>query len=332
VTPITGTVVLLDFEMGAGQLTDWLGAQRIRADDRVVVVPLRGRAASFDITDAKVRAEWVARLRQHRSAYLVLDCLRPILDALGLDEHREAGRFLTAFDALLTEAGIGESLVVDHMGHLNERARGDSRLRDWPDVEWRLVRQDDNPASVRYLSAYGRDVDVPESQLAYAPLTRALTLVGGSRADAKTTATLAAVIRVLTAKGTPLSGRQIKDALAASHPRDTVDAALGMGKLSGGLLVEPGPRNANLYSVAESQCPAPSGECPADTQSGGVSECPAAYIEPDTQDTPTRPPSIAYRGVSGPDTGMGINGQQIEPPRFGINPEAWARHHLHRPQ
>ena len=89
VLPITGTVVLLDFEMGAGQLTDWLGAQRITADDRVVVVPLRGRAASFDIADPGIRAEWVARLRQHRSTYLVLDCLRPILDALGLDEHRE---------------------------------------------------------------------------------------------------------------------------------------------------------------------------------------------------------------------------------------------------
>ena len=28
-----------------------------------------------------------------------------MLDALGLDEHREAGRFLVAFDALLAEAG-----------------------------------------------------------------------------------------------------------------------------------------------------------------------------------------------------------------------------------
>ena len=52
-----------------------------------------------------------------------------MLDALGLDEHRDAGRFLTAFDALLVEAGIRDAFVVTHMGHTNERARGDSRLR-----------------------------------------------------------------------------------------------------------------------------------------------------------------------------------------------------------
>ena len=38
VTPVTGTVALLDTEISAGQLEDWLGAQRIRNDDRVVVV------------------------------------------------------------------------------------------------------------------------------------------------------------------------------------------------------------------------------------------------------------------------------------------------------
>jgi hypothetical protein len=65
------------------------------------------------------------------------------------------------------------------MGHANERARGDSRLRDWPDVEWRLVRRDDDPASARFITAYGRDVDVPESQLIYDHGTRHLTIEDG---------------------------------------------------------------------------------------------------------------------------------------------------------
>jgi hypothetical protein len=74
------------------------------------------------------------------------------------------------------------------MGHSGERARGASRLRDWPDVEWRLVREktengDVDPAAPRYFSAYGRDVDVPESRLVFDPATRHLTLEGGSRAD-----------------------------------------------------------------------------------------------------------------------------------------------------
>jgi hypothetical protein len=104
-----------------------------------------------------------------------------VLDALGLDEHRDAGRFLVALDSFLAEAKIPEALIVHHMGHSGERSRGDSRLRDWPDVERRLVREDDDPGSPRFITAYGRDVDVSESQLAYDPLTRHLTINGGSR-------------------------------------------------------------------------------------------------------------------------------------------------------
>src|SRR6185295_16578040 len=130
-------------------------------------------------------------------SYIVVDCLRPILDALGLDEHSDSGRFLVALDALLFEANISECLLVHHMGHVGERSRGDSRLRDWPDVEWRLVRQDSDPASARFLTAYGRDVDVPENQLHFDAATRHLTVAGGTRRDAKSTVTLTDVLNVL---------------------------------------------------------------------------------------------------------------------------------------
>ena len=165
VEPVQGAVVLLDFEMSGGQLDSWLGDQRIRHDDRVVVIPLRGRAATFDILDKDVRASWARRLRAHRAVYVVLDCVRPIMDALALDEHRDAGQLLVAFDALLAESGVSEALVVHRMGHTGGRSRGDSRLRDWPDVEWRLLRRDDEPSAPRFITAYGRDVDVPETIL-----------------------------------------------------------------------------------------------------------------------------------------------------------------------
>jgi hypothetical protein len=72
-----------------------------------------------------------------------------------------------AFDALLRDVGpddrAADGMVVHHMGHAGERSRGDSRILDWPDASWKLVREDlDDPASPRYLSAFGRDVDVPE--------------------------------------------------------------------------------------------------------------------------------------------------------------------------
>jgi hypothetical protein len=248
VRPVTGNVVLIDFEMGESQLDDWLRAQRIEHDDRVIVLPMRGRAASFDILNTDVRAEWARRFRAHHCCDLTIDCLRPILDGLGLDEHRDGGRFLTAFDALLMEAGIPDAVIVHHMGHTGERSRGDSRFRDWPDVEWRLVRQDEDPASPRFITAYGRDVDVPESQLDYDALTRRLSVAGGSRQDAKSAAVLGEVFAVLSDSPGPLTGRAIKKAMAeAEHSRDAIDAALRYGARRGELVVQDGPRNSKLY-------------------------------------------------------------------------------------
>jgi hypothetical protein len=253
VVPVQGTVVILDFEMSDTMLNRWLKDQAIRNTDRVIPVAIKGRTTTFNILDAQVRREWALRLRQARTSYLIVDCLRPIMDALGLDEHRDAGRFLVALDALLAEAGITEALIVHHMGHTGERSRGDSRLRDWPDVEWRLVRQDDDPASPRFVSAYGRDVDVAESRLEYEPSTRRLTLAGGSRRDARSVEILPTIIAALRDAGTPLSGRAIKEALKdTEYGRNAIDAALRFGASSqcpGTLRLwrADGERNAKLY-------------------------------------------------------------------------------------
>jgi hypothetical protein len=249
VAPVDGTIALVDFEMSGAQLDAWLRAQGIHQDHRVFVIPLRGQAASFNILDSQVRADWVARFRQHQVRYLLLDCLRPILDALGLDEHHDVGRFLVALDALLLDAGIRECLVVHHMGHGAERARGDSRLRDWPDVEWRLLRQDDDPATPRYITAYGRDVDVPESRLVYEPATRALTITAGSRKDAVAGTALDAVFAALGPSPKPLSGLALKKALIDDFSKHVVDNALRLGVQTKALTVEEGPRNSKLYSL-----------------------------------------------------------------------------------
>ena len=278
VTALTGTLALIDLEMSEYQMDRWHRDQGIYHDDRVHVAALRGRAASFNLLDLDIRREWAARFRAVQTEYLVLDCLRPVLDAIGLKESDEAGRFLVALDATLADAGISEALIVQHMGHGNERSRGDSRLRDWPDVEWRLMRRDENPASERYLTAYGRDVDIPESLLTYNPVTRHLTLAGGNRRDAAGRDALAAVVALLS-DGEARSGRQIKTALEDSeYPRDAIDQALHMGVRDGVLVKRDGPRNSKLYRSV-SECPAVSGECPADSRV----ECPAAYIEPDTR-------------------------------------------------
>jgi len=278
--PIRGRLALLDLEMSAGQLGAWLRAQEIRHTDRVLVASLRGRASSLDLLDSRVRRDWAARLRAADVQYLIIDPLRPVLDAIGLNEHTEAGRYLAAIDALLVEAGISEACIVHHMGHTGERSRGDSRLRDWPDVEWRIVREDTtNAASPRYLAAFGRGVDMSETRLGYDPVRRRLSVAGGSRRDGRLDAALGAVVDALSATTAPLSGRAIKSSLTDSeYPRDVLDAALRHGLRTGCLIVEDGPRRARNYRLSDRVSGSVRPVSP-DT----ISECPAASIEADTR-------------------------------------------------
>jgi hypothetical protein len=272
VTPVRGCVAILDAEMSEAQGLDWLRAQQIVNDDRVFPFFLRGRLATLALTDATARDTWATTLRRLQVSYVVLDCLRPVLDALGLNEHAETGIFLTAFDALLAEADVPEALVVHHMGHSGERARGDSRLRDWPDAEWRLVRQTDSPDSPRFFAAYGRDVHVPETQLAFATAGRRLTIAGGTRDDAAGMAVLPDVLAAL-ADG-PLSGRQIEAALEG-HASRAVRTGLRLAIDAGHVVTTRGQRNATLHHLAPSSAAVQRSATPV-RQRTGPTECGSA--------------------------------------------------------
>jgi hypothetical protein len=245
-------LVLLDDELDEDMLRDWLRAQNIRDKNAIAeVIPLRGHVASLDILDDHTRDQWVQRLRDQGCDHLILDCLRPVLDACGLDESRDAGQFLLAYDELLSQAGINDSTVVHHMGHSNERSRGDSRLLDWPDVLWKVVRETDDPASTRYFSAYGRGVNVPEGRLSYDPHTHRISYIGGSRVNAKVEAAGIALISLLAECGEELSGRAIEDALAGEeHSRKAVRDATGKAIKKELVAIKDGARRAKLHRIA----------------------------------------------------------------------------------
>jgi len=251
-------VVIIDDELDERMLRRWLRDQGIRNTDQVTVVPLRGRLSSFNVLDAATRTRWAEHLGP--ADVLLLDCLRPALDALGLSEDKEAGRFLEALDELAAEAGIPELAVVHHMGHQGERSRGDSRILDWPDAVWRLVKDAEDEETGagqvrRYLTAYGRDVDVPESLLAFDPATRRLSVAGGTRSDRKAGAASADVVASMADYGGPLSGRAIEERMAGTeHPQKSVRAAVRRLADAGQLVKEgrPGRGGGFLYSLSAS--------------------------------------------------------------------------------
>ena len=251
-------IVLVDDELDENTLRRWLRDQQIRNTAAVAdVVSLRGRLGAFNLLDDRCRDQWVQRLSDLGCDYLILDCLRPVLDALGLDENRDVGRFLVPFDAMLYGAGVSDALVVQHMGHHGERSRGDSRLQDWPDAIWRIVRASDEPDSPRYFSAFGRDVNVAEGRLSFDD--RRLVYSAGNRADARTRAALLAIVEALVAAGEPLSGKALEDMLGAGHTRSAIRDGRQDGIARGLIAAERGARNATLHKIASAcqQCGRP---------------------------------------------------------------------------
>lgn len=243
-------VVLIDNEMDARGMRRWLRDQDISNTTAVRVLPLRGKLSTFNILDAPTRARWAGMLAG--ADVLIFDCLRPALDALGLDENHDAGQFLVALDELKAEAGISEMIVVHHMGHAGDRARGDSRLLGWPDVTWKItLEKPDDPNSPRYFSAHGRDVDVHETRLAYDPTTRRLTTDGGSRRDAAVDVAVAALVELLSQEEhrNGLTQRAIEGELnqGAGIPRSDIREGLHRAQQRGLTLVVPGPNRSKLH-------------------------------------------------------------------------------------
>lgn len=255
-------IVLIDDELDENTLRRWLRDQQIRNTEAVSTVSLRGRLGTFNLLDDRCRDQWIRMLSDTGADYLVLDCLRPILDALGLDENKDAGQFLVPFDTLLFGAGISDALVVQHMGHSGERSRGDSRLQDWPDAIWRLVRESEDPDSDRYFSAFGRDVNVPEGRLDFH--NRRLLYSGGNRADARTRAVLVAIVECLVAAGEPLSASAIEDRIGSGYPRAAIRDGRAIGIKAGVIVTFQGARNATLHRIGS-----PCRECGRPVVGGG---------------------------------------------------------------
>lgn len=247
VRPLTGTIIVFDTELSRDTLRGWLRRHHIVNPERIHVIPMRGRTATFDLRDPTIRSRWVTVIRELGGQVIILDCLAPVLTALNLDPNREASAFLDmGFDPLLAESGAADAVVTHHMGHVAERSRGDSRIRDWPDVEWRLVREKEeegaepDPAAARFFTAYGRDVEQPEQMLSFDPVTKELIIAGGSRSTR--------VMEIVVEEVERRPGINRNDLCAVIRRQATqVDAARKAAAARGLIRIERGPRGSQTH-------------------------------------------------------------------------------------
>ena len=246
-------VLLIDLELNESTLSAWLREQQIQHPEQVGVIALKGQASSFNILDPAVRAKWADIIMEAEPDFLIIDCLWPILAALDLDENKDAGRFLVAFDELKYDASVDDAVVLHHTGHNGRGPRGDSKMKGWADALWEIEREDPaDPQSNRYFSAYGRDVSEQQQQLIYDHDTRALTLAEVTRKEAKLGDTLQAVVTYLngTADETGRTGRAVRDALATQgHADPLIREALKEAERRGITTTKPGPRRATIHTM-----------------------------------------------------------------------------------
>lgn len=179
VRELQGRVAVWNYEVSHRQLKGWLEEIGIQNPERAATWSLRGFRLPLIAPAAEDAAvEWLA---EREVEVLIVDPLSRALIHSGLNENENADNllFLDALDAIKERAGVHDLFVVDHFGHQHERARGGSVKLGWPDVLWNLT--EDN--GTRFLSAEGRDVQVPEMAMGFNPATRRLKVEGGSRED-----------------------------------------------------------------------------------------------------------------------------------------------------
>ncbi|ORB40943.1 AAA family ATPase [Mycobacterium persicum] len=206
-------IVVIDNEMTDKMLRRWLRRQGVRNTAAVVdVVCLRGQGHLFDLGNDRVRDMWARRWADLGADFVIFDCVKPALEAMGLDENREMGKLLYPLTDMLAAAGVDDVLVHHHMGHQHERARGDSSALGWSDANWKIVWEGDENSRY-FATAKVRDAEslVPEGLLEWDRGTNRLTYAGGNRAATATSETLEARVS------------EVRAVLVDRHAQDIAD-------------------------------------------------------------------------------------------------------------
>src|SRR5690606_1234312 len=179
-------IVLVDLELSERVLRSW--TEKFENDsDRLRIASLRGNSRAMDILSDAHFARVVEAIKSQDPGVLIIDPLGPMLGAQGIEENDNGAvrRLLDRLMDLKQSAEVGEMIVSHHAGHgAKSRTRGASVFMDWPDVMIGLRRKNEEDlSSPRILSAYGRDVNLPNTELSFDPITQVLSVAEVQESD-----------------------------------------------------------------------------------------------------------------------------------------------------
>jgi hypothetical protein len=177
-----GNIAMLDYELGEAQYRRWLREVGVGKTDKVLVGHWRGIRGRFD--DERNVADLIDQFGTAGIGVAVIDPFAAAAKGIDENDNGAVGAFLNLIDYVKRESGVHTVILATHTGRRDadigqERARGATRLDDWPDVRWLLTRGKDDD-DTRYFAADGRDVTVPAGALDYNETLRRYRYTGNT--------------------------------------------------------------------------------------------------------------------------------------------------------
>ncbi|WP_431233771.1 AAA family ATPase [Mycolicibacterium psychrotolerans] len=180
-----------NMEVSQKTLLGWYRKQPMPPEALARCFPLSVRGnLSLDFK-SEVVVEWTIKWLQNNNIKVWI--IDPLSKLFRDDENNnyEFNQWWLKLEHIVSESGVRLVLLVHHTGHSTERARGASAMMGNPDVLLSYTHAgnlgETPPNNLRYLSAMGRDVNMPSTELDYEPDTNTLfaTNSGTTRAQAK---------------------------------------------------------------------------------------------------------------------------------------------------
>jgi hypothetical protein len=187
-------VAFLNMELSKAQFNQWFLDMGLPTDARKRIVPYHGRQhGALDFGNPAI-LDWLKNwLREENISIAFLDPLSAFYDASQWgrgDPNASFLRWWAVFEQLVLEANLRGVWIGHHSGLSEDaanRGRGASAMMDKPDMSMTLRYEPggdgnytDAPSDTkRFVSVFGRDVDIEEFETDYDVTTRIYNATGG---------------------------------------------------------------------------------------------------------------------------------------------------------
>lgn len=176
VRQVSGRVAYWNYELTRAAFRRWVREGKLANPGRASALHLRGHGVPLLSEVGQNYA--VSWLRERDVEVWIVDPFGSAYDGEE-NSNSDVKRWLQAVESIARRAGVDQTVIVMHAGATEaaegqERARGATKLGDWPDVRWVYLSEPGGSSDLRFLRAHGRDVDYPEFSVSYDSSTRTL--------------------------------------------------------------------------------------------------------------------------------------------------------------